>query len=54
VLFIESGRDLTTGTYLNLDALSMAKNIDGKLVNRRKRDNDTILDDIKFIEKYIK
>ncbi len=54
VLFIESGRDLMSGAYLNLDALSMAKYIDGKLVIVVSGDSDTILDDIKFIEKYIK
>lgn len=53
VLFIESGRDLTSGTYLNLDAASMAKYIDGRLVIVVSGDSDAILDDIKFIKKYI-
>ncbi|MFA5324182.1 MAG: DRTGG domain-containing protein [Smithella sp.] len=54
VLFIESGRDIIYGSYLNLDALSVAKYIDGTLVMVVSGDSDSVLDDIKFIEKYMK
>ncbi|MCX5849857.1 MAG: DRTGG domain-containing protein [Deltaproteobacteria bacterium] len=54
VLFIESGKDLTSGAYLNLDPLSITKYVDGKLVIVVNGDGDSILDDIKFIEKYMK
>lgn len=54
VLFIESGRDLASGSYLNLDPLSITKYIDGTLVIVVSGDSDCVLDDIKFIEKYMK
>ncbi|HQL98145.1 MAG TPA: AAA family ATPase [Smithella sp.] len=54
VLFIESGKDLTSGAYLNLDAVSVTKSIDGKLLIVVSGDDDCVLDDLKFIEKYVK
>jgi len=54
VLFIESGKDLTAGAYLNLDAVSVTKSIDGKLLIVVSGDDDCVLDDLKFIEKYVK
>jgi uncharacterized protein len=53
ILFVEGGRDLLFGSWENLDSLSVAKYIDGKLVIVVSGDRDSILDDIKFIEKYI-
>ncbi len=54
VLIIESGKDFSCGAYLNLDPVSIAKYIDGELVIVVSGDNDSIIDDIKFIEKYMK
>ncbi len=54
VLFIEGGNDLASGAYLNLDPVSIAKYIDGILLIVLSGENDCVLDDIKFIEKYIK
>jgi uncharacterized protein len=54
VLFIESGKDLAAGAYLNLDPLSITKYVDGKLVIVLSGDSDSVLDDIKFIEKYMR
>ncbi len=54
VLFIESGKDLTAGAYLNLDAVSMTKSIGGKLLIVVSGEDDCVLDDVKFIEKYVK
>ena len=54
VLFIESGKDLASGAYLNLDPVSITKYVDGKLVIVVSGDGDCVLDDIKFIEKYMK
>ncbi len=54
VMFLESGKDLESGSYLNLDALSMAKYVNARLVVIVSGDSDFILDDIKFIEKYVK
>ena len=54
VLFIESGKDLASGAYLNLDPVSIAKYIDGSLVIVVSGDSDSVIDDIKFIEQYVK
>ena len=54
VLFIESGKDLSSGAYLNLDPVSIAKYVDGSLVIVVSGDSDSVIDDIKFIEKYVK
>jgi BioD-like phosphotransacetylase family protein len=54
VLLIESGKDLSSGAYLNLDPVSVAKYIGGTLVIVVSSDSDCVLDDIKFIEKYMR
>ncbi|MBN1472624.1 MAG: AAA family ATPase [Syntrophaceae bacterium] len=54
VLFMESGKDLASGAYLNLDPVSVAKYIDGKLIIVVSGETDCVLDDIKFLEKYMK
>lgn len=54
VLFIESGKDLASGAYLNLDPVSITKYVDGSLVIVVSGDSDSVLDDVKFIEKYVK
>jgi uncharacterized protein len=54
ILFIESGGDLASGSSLNLDAMSVAKYIDGKLIVVVSGDSRTVLDDIMYIEKYVR
>jgi uncharacterized protein len=54
VLFLECGKDLEAGSYLNLDPISLAKYVDGKLVVIVSGDSDNLLDDVKFIEKYVR
>jgi len=54
VLFIECGNDLASGAYLNLDPVSIARSIGGKLVIVLSGNSDSVLDDIKFIKTYIK
>jgi BioD-like phosphotransacetylase family protein len=54
VLFIEGGKDMASGAYLNLDPVSIAKYIDGKLVIVVSGETDCVLDDLKFLEKYMK
>ena len=54
VLIMEGGKDFSCGAYLNLDPVSIAKYIDGTLVIVVSGDNDSVIDDIKFIEKYMK
>lgn len=54
VLFIESGKELSSGAYLNLDPISLAQYVDGRLVIVVSGDSDSVLDDVKFIERYVK
>ncbi len=53
VLFLEGGSELSSGTCLNLDPVSVAKYVDGKLVIVVSGNSDTICDDIRFIDKYM-
>ncbi len=53
VLFIECGKDLCFGASVHLDALSLARHLEGDLSIVISGDNDMIMDDITFIHKYI-
>jgi BioD-like phosphotransacetylase family protein len=53
ILILEGGRDLSYGTCLYLDPISVAKSVDAELIVVVSGDNDTILDDIRFIYKYL-
>lgn len=53
LLFIESGKDLTYGVSVHLDALSLARGIDGKLVMLVSGNDDAIVDDIMFVKNYV-
>lgn len=53
ILLIESGRDMTYGISVYLDAISVAEQIDGKLLIVVSGDEETILDDIVFIKKRV-
>jgi len=53
ILIVEGGKEISYGSSLNLDSLSLAKYTDGKLVVVFSGDNDTIIDDIKFLKKYV-
>lgn len=48
VLFIESGRDISYGSSVKLDALSLAVALDSPLIMIVSGNDDTILDDIIF------
>jgi uncharacterized protein len=52
LLFIEGGKDIFYGSSLNLDSISIAKVTDSKLIFIVSGEDDTILDDLKFISKY--
>ncbi len=52
-LFIEGGKDLTYGTSVRLDTLSLVKYTGGKLIIIVGGDEGTIIDDITFIKKYV-
>ena len=53
ILFIEGGRDLSYGVSVHLDILSLAKLIGSKLLIVISGDENTIVDDILFLKKYI-
>jgi uncharacterized protein len=53
LLVVEGGSDLTYGTSVKLDTLSLIKYIGGKLVLVVSGDEGTIIDDISFIKKYV-
>lgn len=51
LLIIEGGKDLTYGLSVHLDPISVAKYTDSKLILIVSGDDNTILDDIAFIQK---
>lgn len=53
ILFIEGGKNLTYGISVHLDALSVAKYIDGKLLIVISGNEDSIVDDITFFKDYL-
>jgi len=53
ILFVEGGKDLTYGTSVRLDTLSLARYLGGKLIIVASGDEGTILDDVTFLKKYV-
>lgn len=53
MLFIESGRDLQYGVSVYLDPISLAKNLKAGLLLVASGNEDTIVDDIRFIKKSV-
>ncbi len=53
ILFVEGGRDIFYGSSLHLDALSVSQYIDGTLILVVSGSSDSIIDDLKFITKYV-
>lgn len=53
ILFIEGGRDLKYGTSVRLDTIGMAKLTGSKLILVVSGDENTVIDDITFLKKYI-
>lgn len=53
VLLIEGGRDLNYGGSIYLDPISVSKHLNARQIIIVSGDNDTIIDDIKFIYKYL-
>lgn len=53
ILFVESGRNLRYGSSVNLDAVSIAKDLDAKLVIVLAGTDDAIMDDLSFIKKSV-
>ncbi len=53
ILIVEGGRDLTYGVSVYLDALSVAHYLGGKLLLVMSGDDDSIVDDVTFVKKYV-
>ncbi len=53
VLAVEAGRDIRFGSKIHMDAISLAKCLDAKMVMIIHGDENTILDDISFLKRYI-
>jgi len=54
ILFIEGGRDMSYGASLNLDSFSVAGYVDAELVIVVSGGSDTIVDDLRFLNRYVK
>ncbi|MCX8173415.1 MAG: DRTGG domain-containing protein [Thermoplasmata archaeon] len=53
-VFVETGKDLAFGSSVHMDAVSVAKYINGKMVVVVRGDTDTVLDSLVFIKKYLR
>ncbi len=53
ILFVESGKNLRYGASVNLDAVSVAKDLDAKLVIVLAGTDDTVMDDLAYIRKSV-
>ncbi|NTW06715.1 MAG: AAA family ATPase [Syntrophaceae bacterium] len=54
MIFVEAGKDIFYGTSVYLDAVSLTKTLEGQLLVVVSGDDDTIVDDICFLAKYIR
>ena len=54
LLFVEAGKDIFYGTSVYLDAISLTKTLEGRLLIMVSGDENTIIDDLSFISKYIR
>ena len=53
ILIVEGGKSISYGYSVNLDSLSLARYLDGRLIFVISGDDDTILDDIMFVRKNV-
>jgi hypothetical protein len=53
ILFIEGGRDLTYGVSVFLDPVSVTRSVEGKLLLVMSGTDDSVVDDIVFMKKYV-
>jgi BioD-like phosphotransacetylase family protein len=53
ILFIEGGMDLSYGTSVFLDAISISRYLNAEMLVIASRDDDTVVDDLTFLKKYI-
>lgn len=53
ILFVEAGKDIKHGVSVHLDAISVAKYIDSELLIIISGDENSIVDNITFLKKYV-
>ncbi len=53
LFFVECGKDITYGTSVHLDALSVAGMLNAQMIVVVSGEEDTVLDDVLFLQKYI-
>ena len=53
-IFVEAGKDIYFGTSVYLDAISLARSLEGNLLVIVSGDEDTIIDDVSFLARYIR
>jgi len=53
VIFVESGKDISYGVSVNLDAMSLAAFLEAQLIVVISGNEETVLDDITFLVKHI-
>lgn len=53
LVFVEGGQGLTYGASVNLDALSLARYLKGKLLVVVSGDDEIIMDDLSFVKRYV-
>jgi BioD-like phosphotransacetylase family protein len=53
IFFAECGKDITYGVSVHLDALTIARDLNAQLIVVASGEEDTILDDVIFLNKYI-
>jgi len=53
ILLVEGGKNISYGISVSLDALSVARYLDSKLIIVIRGDEDAIIDDIIFLKKYV-
>jgi BioD-like phosphotransacetylase family protein len=54
MIFVEAGRDIGYGASVYLDAIALTKTLEGQLLIMVSGDEDTIIDDMAFLTKYIR
>jgi len=54
LIFVEAGKDIFYGTSVYLDAISLTRIMEGQLLIMASGDEDTIIDDLSFLKKYIR
>jgi BioD-like phosphotransacetylase family protein len=54
LFFVECGKDITYGASVHLDAISIAREMDAPIIVVASGDENTLLDDLIFLKRYIR